>query len=354
MKVETSLTKRSSDYDLTTGLSETGEVVAISNEKGGVALFTESGEEGKISAKTRMSASHIHLREDDLSGIIGFMDDGILLGFGNGESWTYPYEGLWDIEPLHNLDSLCAVSRPRVGPGSVLYLEDGNETWREDLADSTGVSVSAGPEGGKIAVGAGQYYLDREPLSRFGTPGIYFYEWGDQAWFEETEEDVIGLSLNAENGSVTAGLDDGSLISYNLDGKLLFRKEGALTASNVKWESEDEGGFISVSRDEDSIISHSFGVLRSFDMRGNVRWETEIDALSLDEQCIQVDNTGKRVLITTLGGEVYLVEEGNIIWEDSYSVGPVRGSISGDGSTWCLSIQNNDTFENTLKVYKER
>ena len=353
MEVEKIISKESGNYGLITGTSETGSLYAITKECGGITLLTESGGTGSVDTQARMSASHIHITEDGPAGIIGFMDDGMLYGFQDGDSWGQSYEGLWDLDLSDDMRRVCAVSQPVEGPGNAVCYEDGEKVWDEPLNESVGLSVSAGPKGGKIAVGAGHYHLNEEPLSRFGEPGVHFYEWGEKEWFRETDVDVIGIAFDSENNRVAAGLDDGSLITYGTDGSKLFKKDGALTASNVQWEAEDEGGFISVSGDCTSIVSHIFGTLRCINTGGDVRWKSEIDSIVLDEKSMQVNTNGDRVLITTMDGKAYLVERGDIVWEESYSVGPVRGSLSNDGTAWCLSIQNNDTGTNTFEAYQE-
>lgn len=353
MEAEKILSKEDSDYSLITGTSESGSLYAISKERGGINLITESGETGSVDTQTRMSASHIHITENGPAGVIGFMDDGSLYKFQGLESWGKSYEGLWDIDSSDDMSRVCSVSQPVEGPGSAVCFEDGEKVWEEPLDEAVGLSISCGPKGGRIAVGAGHYHRNDQPLSQFGHPGVYFYEWGEKEWFEQTEVDVIGVAFDSKNDCVTAGLDDGSIISYSTNGSKLFRKNGALTASNVQWEAEDEGGFISISGDRTSIVSHILGSLRCINTQGDVHWEAEIEGMVLDERSIQVDETGDRVFITTMSGEAYLVEKGDILWKESYSVGPVRGSLSNDGTAWCLSIQNNDTGTNTFKAYQE-
>lgn len=346
-------TKQSGSYHGVTGISETGSLVAIGEHNGRVALFSESGSSSYISAQTSRSVSHISISEDGPKGILAFMDGGIVMGFGNGETWTHQYNGLWDIAPVHDLGGACVCTRPREGPGTIQYVKDNEEMWKKPLENAVGERVSASQDAGGIAVATGHYHLDEDPLSRFGTPGIIFYEWGEQEWSKETEEDVIGLVFDSDNDRVTAGLDNGSIVSYSLDGEVLTNENGVRKATDKLWSGQDEGGFLSVSEDHTSIVSHTLGVLRCFDTRGNLQWKANIEGMSRDERSVQVDRTGNRVLVTTIDEHAYLVERGECVWEESYPRGPVWGSLSTDGSTWCIAHENLDTQITTLNVYRD-
>lgn len=347
------LTKQSEDYRGVAGISETGSLVAISKHGGQVALFTESGTSGDISAPTNRAVSHVYVSEDGPRGVLAFMDEGIVMGFNGGDTWTHQYEGLWDIAPVHKSGGACVCTRPREGPGSIRYVKGNEELWKEPLENSVGVRISANQDASAIAVATGHYHLDEEPLSRFGSPGVIFYEWGKQEWSKETEEDVIGLVFDPENGRVTAGLDDGSLASYTLEGKVLSNESGVRKATDKLWSDQNEGGFLSVSEDHTSIVSHALGVIRCLDTRGKLRWKADVEELSRDEQDVQVDRTGDRVLVVTIKQHAYLIEQGEIIWEQSFSEGPIWGALSTDGSTWCISHENLETEITTLNVYRD-
>lgn len=355
MSIERVLSTRDPDYKLSTGVSQSGEVVGVSTNNHGVSLFAISGKKKQIDTPNQKPPGDIYLGERGFSGLLASTDNDFIMRFSQDDSWMYHFEYPWGVEPTSDLDSVCAVSNPPEGTGSVLYLEEGEETWKENLDDSVGLEVSANLEEGKIAVGAGHYSLNSDPLSRFGTAGVIFYHWGEQQWFQETEEDVIGISLNDDEDCVVAGLDDGSLISYDLEGKRLFRKDGVLTASNVRWESEEDGGFISISGDKNSIVSQVGDEVRCFDLRGDVLWETQVDGFALDERQIRVDDAGDRALVATMEGTVYVIDEGNVIWKKQYDAKAVRGSISKDGRVWCVSAllgtQNNP---NSIEVFQER
>ena len=347
------LTEQNGNYDGVTAFSESGSLVAVSKNSGGVDLLTESGTTGQVDAPTNRSISHIHISEDGPRGVIASIDGGVVMGFDGGETWAHQYEGLWDIAPVHELAGACVCTRPRVGPGAVQYVKGSEEIWKKPLDDAVGVRVAASQDASAIAVGTGYYYLDKDPMSRFGTPGVIFYEWGDRKWSKETDEDAIGLILDPDNDRIITGLDDGSIAAYTLAGEVLSEEDGIFKVTDRLWSGENEGGFLSVSDDHTSIVSHILGVLRCFDTRGNLQWQAEIEEMSRTERSVQVDRTGDRVLVTTMDEHAYLVDRGELIWEKAYPGGPVRGSLSLDGSTWCVTDENLDTQTTTLNVYQD-
>ncbi|MDG5762092.1 hypothetical protein QA600_22515 [Natronococcus sp. A-GB1] len=52
-------------------------------------------------------------------------------------------------------------------------------------------------------------------------------------------------------------------------------------------------------------------------------------------------------------GEIAAVGSGDLIWKNSYDVGPAVGAISGDGSTWSISVQDNDNQSGEVEIYRE-
>src|SRR5699024_10327826 len=204
------LAKQNRNYDGVTAVSETGSLVAVGKNSGAVALFTDSATAGQVNAPTNRSISQIYISEDGPRGVIASIDGGVVMGFDGRETWAHHYEGLWDIAPVRELTGACVCTNPRVGTGSVHYVKGSEKKWEKPLDDAVGLRVAARRDAGTIAVGTGCYYLDEDPMNRFGTPGIIFYDWGDQKWSKETEEDAIGVILDSDNDRIITGLDDGS------------------------------------------------------------------------------------------------------------------------------------------------
>ena len=347
------LTDQSQSYDGMTAISETGSLVAISKNNGDIEFLTRSGTAGRVDVPTTRSITHMYISEDGPRGVVGSIDGDIVMGFNSSETWGYKFEGLWDIEPVHNFGGACICTRPRVGTGSVKYVDGGEKVWDKSLDNATGITVAASQDASQIAVGMGQYYLDEEPLKRFGAPGIAFYEWGDEEWSKETADDAIGLILDSVNDRIITGLDDGSIAGYRLTGEVLSKEDGIYKVTDELWNEEYKGGFLSVSGDQTSIVSHILGVLRCFDTRGNLQWKADIEEMSMNEESVQIDRTGDRVLITTMDEHAYLIERGDLIWDKPYPGGPVRGSLSSDGKSWCIADETLDTQSTTIHVYQD-
>ena len=352
-QIERTLTDGSRDYTGTSAISETGSIIAVSERGGSLNLIRGSRIVRRLSAPTRRSISHIHVSEEGPKGVIASMDGGVIVGFNDQTTWEHQLEGLWDIQPVNEMTGVCACTRPRVGTGGVYYFDGPERKWKESLNESVGIRVAASSDGSQIVVAKGKYESDEEPLKRFGESGVDFYEWGEKEWSKETQVDAIGIVLDSENNRIIAGLDDGSIAGYTSAGDLFSKEDGIFKVSDEIWSRAQQGGFLSVSGDQTSILSHVIGVLRCFDTRGNLQWKSDIEGMSMDERTVEVDHTGSRALVTTMDEHAYLVEEGELLWEESYPGGPVRGSLSGDGSTWCITDDNLEAQDTAIHIYQD-
>lgn len=61
---------------------------------------------------------------------------------------------------------------------------------------------------------------------------------------------------------------------------------------------------------------------------------------------------GDRFIATEAVGWTYVVEEGEVIWQEEREDNPVNVDISADGATWAVIEQDNDTEEAHVYIYR--
>lgn len=322
---------------LTTTVSETGEHIGYGLDNGNVRIYDPNGNGNTISFQADRSVSHLIISEETDRVIIGWMD---LHRFGgasiNGDdSWIVEYQGLWDLSPTPDMNTVAAVSSPAEGSGGTGLAIDGQPVWTTPMEDSTGLAVDIGDSGNGIAVGAGKEWAGAE---RQGTPGVHYYDSdGNLEWTHETEEDVLSVAVDEEEDIVVAGTDDGKLLAFNREGELL-------------WEN-DEGGYVELSGDGSTIVSDNFGEVVAFNTEGEELWRESAETFGRD---IEVSEDGTRVIVGSRGdGKATVIDEGETIWSESWDEGPIQVSISADGSTWSVIVQDNDEGISHVHAYRE-
>lgn len=343
-------------FDLVAGISEKGSQIAVTRTRGGIILYDRSGHKARVGIDTYFSASDIRLSEEHCRGIVAMRDGSLIVEYAmtGGIEWVHSFSdfNLWEIDANDDLTRVCAVSKPVSGTGTIRYIDNGELVWTEPLADGSGCDIALSDDGAYLAVATEEYSPDPGIIETVGTAEVLLYEWGDRVWSESTPADVISIDVNTEQNTVVAGLDNGTIIAYNLEGNLLWEREGIPTLSKKKWEKKDQGGFISTSHNGEVVVSKFGPYVRAFDIRGNDLWETKVTGITPWGDWIEADQTGKRVIIGTSEGHVYLVESGTVVWKQSYDVGPARGAISADGNTWCVTIQDNDRQVIEVEAYQ--
>jgi len=96
----------------------------------------------------------------------------------------------------------------------------------------------------------------------------------------------------------------------------------------------------------------TFAVVAVDTETGDERWSTDVGAFAFED--ISVSDDGTRVLVAQrTEGQVFVIEEGEVIWNESYDGRPVTGDISGDGTTWSVIIQDNDDQSAQMEIYRE-
>lgn len=330
-----------SESGLVTDVSESGDTVLFGFDDGNLMVYDAERDGELVPLGIDRSVSHIEIDEDANTATVGWMDAhayGVIdLTENDGPAIQHP--GLWDVDTAADGSTVASVSSPTEGTGSVGLSSDGDVRWETQFEDATALSVAITAGGDYIAVGAAHYWTDSD---RRGTPGVKLYDAdGTEQWTHETAEDVLSIDVDADREIVVAGTDDGKTIVLDFEG-------------NVVRETDEYGGWVFLSGDGSTVVtSEADGTLLAVDAEtGEERWTTDLGTWAADG--VSVSDDGSRVLAADrAGGDVFVIEEGDVIWEASYEVGPAAGAISGDGSTWSVIVQNNDDGTARVELYRE-
>lgn len=248
---------------------------------------------------------------------------------------------LWDIDATTDASTIASVSQPTEGEGSVgVTTEDGEIQWETSLDDAVGISVAIADTAEYVAVAAGEMWTNAEAIETEGTAGVRFYsDGGSEEWIHETDEDVISINVDADRELVAAGTDFGTTIVLDFDG-------------NEIWETDKYGGKNALSGDGSTLVADGVDTLYAVNSETNEEeWSVDLDFILFDPP--QVSTDGSRVLVSNRSeGVVAVFEEGETIWERTYDVGPATGTISGNGSAWSVSIQNNEQQTGRVEIYR--
>lgn len=327
---------------LVTGLSPDGETVLFGFGDGNVMVYDEQRDGDVINLGADRSVSHLQVSEDGTTGTVGWMDADMYgsLDLTEDDGPALQHPELWDLDATADGTTIASVSSPITGPGTVAASANGEIQWETDLSESVGQTVAITDEGDYVAVGAGRYSGD--DIERYGSAGVKLYDsTGAEQWTHETDEDVISVNIDSERELVVAGTDDGKTIVLDLEG-------------NVVWETDSYGGWVYLSSDGSTIVtSEGDGTLHAVDAEtGDEQWTASLGFWGAED--VSVSDNGDRVLVADRGnGEIAVVDSGNLIWENSYDIGPAIGAISGDGSTWSISVQDNDNQSGEVEIYRD-
>lgn len=326
---------------LATALSQTGDVILYGFDDGNVMVYDDERDGEVLDLDIDQRVTHILVTEEPDTAVLGWMDANTygLHTLSTGEESVLQHQGLWDIDATPDTERMVSVSSPTEGPGSVLLGNNNGEVvWETSFDDAAGHSVAITDDGEHAAVGAATY-TDADG-NFVGTPGVKLYTGeGTEQWAYETAEDVLSVNINGDRELVVGGTNDGKTIVLDFGG-------------NLVWETEEYGGWVFLSYDGSTIVTSARGGILAVSAEdGAEQWFTDDVPPAFDD--MSVSNTGSHVITARRGeGGVFVIDQGDVIWEKNYDVGPAVGQISGDGSTWSISIQNNDDESGPVEAYK--
>ena len=326
---------------LATGVSQSGDVVLFGFDDGNVLVYDDR-DGAVIPLSVDRSVSHIEVREETNTAVLGWMDADVFgpLDLATGDVPLIEHPGLWDIDTTPDAGLTASVTNPPENPGGVgLADSEGTVRWQTSLDDATGQSVAVSDGGNYIAVGAGRYW--ENGVNSTGQPGVRLHDRnGTELWRHDHGENVISIGDDAERELVIAGTDDSRIIVLDFDG-------------NVVWQTDAYGGWVVTSADGGTVLtSEPDGTLYALDSAtGDEQWTSDIGIWSAEDLSVSAD--GSRVFAAKRSeAEFAVIEEGETIWSDSHEIGPGRGAIADDGSTWSTIITNLDDGNALLEVYR--
>lgn len=332
--------ERIDTYGLMSAVSADGSHLAFGLQDGRVLLYDQSGQTDTFQFGVERSVSHIQFPAQSTRLVVGWMDAhkfGVTsLEEGGGDVYQFP--GLWSIQSTPDSSIIAATSSPTTGQGKVGVVRNDEVQWSKEFEDATGLAVAITGDGSRIAVGTGKYYSDGE---RQGQAAVRMYTVdGELLWRHDTPSDVLSIAVNKQQNLVVAGTDEGRLLAFDLKG-------------NLRWQT-DQGGYIALSDDGSTIIGSPGAKLVAFDAEGNKKWQTPVTGLPTSTD-LSLSDDGSRVLAASMAsGEVVVIEDGTVIWKRQNENGPIHGSISGDGSTWGVILQDNDGQNHRVEGYRNQ
>lgn len=325
---------------LVNDVSASGQLALYGFDDGNAIVYSDDREGEYIPLQVDSSLSKIIIREDANSAILAWMDVGMFGKFDLtvDDGVLIEHTDLQDIDTTEDASQIASVSYPNVGSGSVSVVTDNGEIqWETLLTDAVGLAVAITNDGEHVAVAGGGVMANGEPDGG----GVYFYDGdGDEVWTYETEADVFSISVDADDELVAAGTDFGETVVLNFDGEEM-------------WQTTDFGGRTALSGDGGVLVADSIDNMHAVESEtGKEKWRVETGFLPFDEPSVSAE--GRRVLTSDrTGGEILLIENGDTVWEENYEGGPAVGSLSENGSTWSISIQNNETQTGRIEQYRD-
>lgn len=334
------------NYGMTVSMSPNGQRAAFGFHTGNFGTYDAQEDAfSRTSTEFDSQPSDLQVRDDGMAVTQWTLDNTIgevnLFGAG-GVAWSVEYsEDLWAIDADGDHAFVAATTSPVEGPGRVgVATGEGVMRWDQSLGDATGLAVAMTEDGSRMAAGVGQYSEDPSSIERVGTPGVRFYDAsnGEQLWSYVTESDVYAVDIHQQQEVVVASTDDGSIVVLDFEG-------------NVLWEVSGSDAII--SGDGSTVVGIDSTTPVAYDATsGEERWRAE-DAPgfpTLGRSAVSAD--GDRFIATEAVGWTYVVEEGEVIWEEEREDNPVNVDISVDGSTWVVIEQDNDTEEAHVFIYR--
>lgn len=324
---------------LTNGISASGDVALFGFDDGNV-MVNDDGRQGElIPLQVESSLSHIHLDEDVNNAVLVWQDSDLfgVLDLTVDDGDLIEHTGLWEMDATPDSSRVATVSQPDMGAGSVsVTTDDGDVLWETAFEDTVGLGVGITDDAEYVAAAVGEMWANGEQT---GTPGIYLYgNDGDEIWSYETEEEVVTVEISGEREIVAVGTDTRRTLVLGFDG-------------DEQWETDEFGGRIALSGDGSVLVADSNDDIHGIETEGGDElWRVETGFLLFDNPCVSTD--GQQVLVSDrIGGEILVIEDGEIRWEELYEVGPVVGSLAADGSAWSVSIQNNEVEIGEVEQY---
>ncbi|USZ72267.1 PQQ-binding-like beta-propeller repeat protein [Natronosalvus halobius] len=342
------------DGGATASVSESGSIIAFGVYPGTARAYiaTDSNDYEAVEFvlpgdSSGFPVSHVAVTEEtntivaaamdvDVFGGGNLDDAGGLIGTPSTEAeWAYEQPGLWDIGVSGDLTTVAAVSNPMDVAPHVGVVQEGELAWEQPLEDAAGWAVDVSDDGQYIAVAC--VHID-DGLERSGQPNVRLYGAdGDLLWRHETAEDVLDIAINEDEGIVVAGTDDWSTLAFDLDGEL-------------RWQRDESPTMTVLSGDGTTIVAESpVTALDSSD--GSVLWESEMGNANVVADPMTVSADGTRVAVSTLDFELFVLENGEPIWEGENEAGPYYSAISADGSTLAAMEVDNDAKNAALVGY---
>jgi hypothetical protein len=325
---------------LGTDVSATGSIILFGFDDGNVMIYDDT-RSGEVIPLGIDRITQIEINEDANRAAIASEDaeSYAIVDLDENDGPAVRHPALWDIDMAADGATVASVSQPNEGRGSVGLSVNGEIQWETQFEDSAGWSVAISEDANHVAVGATKYWDGTETT---GTSGVKLFDAdGNELWTYETETDVISVNIDADRELVVAGTDAGNTIVLDFDG-------------NVVWETTEFGGYVTLSGDGSTVVTAEGAGLLAVDAEtGDEMWQADKGGLAFDQ--VSVSHDGNRALAAHMNaGEVFVIEEGTLIWKASYEVGPAVGALSGDGATWSVIVQNNDERTAEVEIYDDK
>lgn len=248
--------------------------------------------------------------------------------------------GIWWVDYSRDGQHVAAGVTPfEGGPGDITYIQGGEQQWTTELDNANPFHVTVSESGSYIVVGAEDYLQDGET---HGQNGVQVYDSnGELIWMHETSEPVIAVDIVEAEDLVIAGTDDGRLLALNLDGEL-------------RWETDETGGYVTASQDGSTIVASDFDALTAFDPSGEQQWRVDPGVTAGWPDDLQVSDDGSTVLVfSDYESKAAVVENGEVEWTEEHTQGPIVGGLSSDGKTWGVVIDSKENEERTtVEIYE--
>lgn len=340
-EVEETFTDTYPEPGLANGVSRSGDTALYGFRDGNIMIYDDTRDGAILPLEFGRRVSHIQVGAEANTAAIGWMDfDAFgVLDLTEEDGPVFQHPGLWNLAMTPDGEAIASVSDTPDKSGSVVLVVNEEIEWETNFNDAAGLDVDLTEDADNVVVAADMYWDGDESV---GTPGIRLYDGdGDEQWSQETDEAVLSANIDPDGELIAAGTDDGLTIVLDTDGDEI-------------WETDEYGGWVYLSADGSTLVTSEFDGLYAIDAEtGDEQWTADIGFWAGED--VSINDDGTRVLAADrANGEVVVVDDGDVIWEQSYANrGPAIGEISGDGSTWSISIQDNNDENGHVRLYQE-
>lgn len=206
--------------------------------------------------------------------------------------------------------------------------EGGDVLWEDALSSGRIWEVEVSESQGYVAVRT----EDREDNPEHENAVHVYDSDGDLLWSETYDVRPLQVDISDSSEIVTVGLDDLTLLVYNIDGEL-------------QWQDTDFGAYFALSTNGDWLLTQNTVNTVVFTPDGDEVWRYEMpdsEAGLWQHDRIDVSNNGRSIasyenIIDDKSTVNVYDERGEVIWQSDYESGDVYVCLSEDGSTWMVN-----------------